>query len=186
MITYSELYEVLRKEKYSEQLQHLPSEFFSNVAEYLEDKKKMTQKESDSFSDAVVKIKKQYENAIAIIKELIMKREKKIVNLALVAAKTGVSKRDIENMLENEKELFETITKKIEETEKQFNDMIEHGENKKDLKNQLIRFTQDTSEITDLEGNRLGPFKESDVANLPSEISEVLIKAGQAVLIESE
>jgi len=186
MITYSELYEVLRKEKYSEQLQSLPKDFFSNVAEYLDEKKKMTQKESDIFSEAVMKIKKQYETAIAVIKELIMKREKKIINLAMVATKIGISKRDIENMLENERELFESVTKKIEETEKKFNAMMESGENKKDLKNRLIRFIQDTSEITDLEGKRLGPFREGDVANLPQEISEVLIKAGQAVKIETE
>ena len=185
MITYSEIYEVLRREKYSDQLQQLPKNFFSDVAEYLVDKKKLTEKESDTFSDAVIKMKKQYENAISIIKETIMRRERKIVNLALLAAKIGINKKDIEKMMEHEKELFEEITRKIEETERKFNSLMEQSE-KKDLKNQLLRFSQDTSEIVDLEGNKLGPFKKGDVVNLPREISEVLIKAEQAVAIESE
>jgi len=123
---------------------------------------------------------------LSIIKELIQKRERKIINLALLAAKTGISKRDIENMLDNEKELFEEITKKIEDTERKFNRMIEQGDDKKDLKNQLIRFSQDTSEIVDLEGKKLGPFKKGDMVNLSREISEVLIKAEQAIIVESE
>jgi len=185
MITYSEIYEVLRREKYSDQIQQLPKNFFSDVAEYLEDKKKLTENESDTFSEAVIKMKKQYENAISIIKELIMRREKKIVNFSLLAAKTGVNKKDIEKMLDHERELFEFVTAKIEENKKKFNDLMEKSE-KKDLKNQLIRFSQDTSEIVDLEGNKLGPFKKGEVVNLPKEISEVLIKAEQAIAVDIE
>ena len=186
MITYSEIYEVLRREKYSDQIQQLPKNFFSDVAEYLQDKKKLTEKESDAFSETVMKMKKQFENAISIIKELIMRRERKIINMALLAAKTGVNKKDIEKLLDHERDLFEFVTGKIEDTEKRFSSLIEQGGEKKDLKNQLIRFSHDTSEIVDLEGNKLGPFKKGDVVNLPKEISEVLIKAEQAISIETD
>jgi hypothetical protein len=37
-----------------------------------------------------------------------------------------------------------------------------------------------------LEGNKLGPFKKGDVVNLPREISEVLIKAEQAISIDTD
>jgi len=39
MITYNDLFEALRKERYSEELQALSKDFFEQVAEYFNDKK---------------------------------------------------------------------------------------------------------------------------------------------------
>ena len=78
MITYNELYDALRKERYSEQLQPIPKNFVKEVAAYLKDKKEIANKDSDEFSDAVTKTKKQFENSIAIFKELMLRRKKKI------------------------------------------------------------------------------------------------------------
>ena len=44
MITYSELYEALRKERYNEQLQVLSKNFINDVAEYFRDKKNFSEK----------------------------------------------------------------------------------------------------------------------------------------------
>ncbi len=52
MITYNDIYEAARKERYSEQLQSLGKNFVEEVAEYLKDKKEMASKEDDVFSDA--------------------------------------------------------------------------------------------------------------------------------------
>ena len=64
MITYNELYDALRKERYSEQLQPIPKRFINEVAAYLKDKKEIANKENDDFSDTILKTKKQYENSI--------------------------------------------------------------------------------------------------------------------------
>ena len=63
MITYAELYEFLRKEKYAEQLQPLPKNFFNEVAEYFRDKKKITEKNDDFFNEVISKTKKQLEKS---------------------------------------------------------------------------------------------------------------------------
>jgi len=187
MITYSEIYETLRKEKYNEQLQQLNKKFFEDVAEYLEDKKKAASKSDETFNEAIAKTKKQLENTVTIIKELITRRQKKIVNLALVTAKIGISKRDAESMLPHEHELFESIVKKLEESEKKVNELL-NGQKQvqKDLKNTLIRFTQATAQFLDEDNNTLGPFREGDIANLPTEVAEILIKSGSATKIEQE
>ena len=99
MITYNDIYEAARKERYSEQLQSLPKSFISDVSEYLKDKRAFSSKEDDAFSDVIVKTKKQLENAITLFKELMRRRRKKILNLVSVAAETGISKQDFENML---------------------------------------------------------------------------------------
>ncbi len=53
MITYNDVYEAARKERYSEQLQNLSKKFIIDVADYLKEKKEMTSKEDDVFSDVV-------------------------------------------------------------------------------------------------------------------------------------
>lgn len=180
MITYSELHELLTKEKYNEQLQPLSKEFYKELSEYFQDKKKITEKESEEFSEVISKTKKQLSSAVIALKELMTNRQKKIIHLALIAAKTGISKRDAENMLESEQQLFETIVKQLEAEEIQVNNIINCQNENKDLKNQLLRFKKDTAEFLDANENKLGPFKEGDIANLPKEITAILIKGGQA------
>ena len=186
MITYSELYEILRKEKYNEQLQVLPKNFFKEIAEYFSDKKKITEKSDEVFSDAIIKTKKQFENAISVLKEIITRRQKKTINMALIAAKSGISKRDIENMSEGERQLFELVIKELDAEEKKIVELVSGNYGEKDLKNQFVRFKQDTSEFLDMNENKLGPFKAGDLANIPKEIASILINSGNAEKADEE
>ncbi len=176
MITYNELYDALRKERYSEQLQAIPKNFIKEVAAYLKDKKEIANKRDDDFSDTIIKTKKQLENSVAIFRELILRRKKKILELAFVAAETGISKRDFENMLLVEKEAFDGIMKSLEKSDKKINEMLKGmDEDEGKGKNKMIVFVEDVEEFLDLEGNKMGPFKKGDVANIPAEISGILI-----------
>ena len=184
MITYNDLCELLRKERYSEQLQPLGKDFLRDLIDYFKEKKEIASKESDIFSDAIIKTKKQFENAVSIFRELIMRRKKKLLNLAFVGAETGISKRDSENMLEFEKELFEKIMKGLEDADKALNEKMNGKQDEQGRKNVLVAFVQDVSEFLDLEGNSLGPFKKGDLANLQKEIANILIGDKKADLIE--
>jgi len=186
MLTYSDLYELLRKEKYNEQLQPLPKNFIKELAEYFDDKKKIAERKDENFSDTIIKTRKQLDNAITIFKELITRRQKKIINLALIAAKTGINKRDAENMAEAEQKLFEIVVNEIERNEKAIGNVINGLDEEKNLKNQLVRFKQDTPEFLDVDEQVLGPFKTGETANLPKKIADVLVKNGQAELLEDE
>ena len=173
MITYNELYDVLRKERYSEQLQPIPKNFIKEVSAYLKDKKEIANKKNDDFSETILKTKKQFENSIAIFKELILRRKKKILDLAFIASETGISKRDFENMLMIEKECFDGIMKSLENEDKKIDEVLKGSDNKK--KNKMIVFIDDTDEFLDLEGNALGPFKKGDILNISEEIANILI-----------
>jgi len=59
MITYNDIYEALRKEKYSEQLQPLSKKFISEISSYISEKKKLSSKEGEFFSEETLKIRKQ-------------------------------------------------------------------------------------------------------------------------------
>tara|TARA_Y100000310_G_scaffold342732_1_gene447135 strand:+ start:3108 stop:3668 length:561 start_codon:yes stop_codon:yes gene_type:complete len=186
MITYNELYDALRKERYSEQLQPIPKLFIKEVSAYLKDKKEIANKEDDTFSDTILKTKKQFENSIAIFKELILRRKKKILELAFIAAETGISKRDFENMLLIEKEAFDNIMKALEKKDKKIEEILKGKEDFSKPQNKMIVFIEDTEALLDLEGNEIGPFKRGDIANLADEVATILIGDKKAESVDEE
>jgi len=183
MITYNELYEALRKERYSEQLQPLPKSFIKEVFEYLKDKRNIANKETDLFSDAVIKTKKQFENAHSVFRELMLRRKKKLLELAFIAAQTGISKRDFDNMLSFEKGVFDKIMHALEQGDKEVGEELK-GRKGEVSKNKLIVFIKDTDEFLDLKGSKLGPFKKGEIINIPQEIANILIVDGRAEAVE--
>ena len=183
MIVYNDIYEAARKERYSEQLQKLPKKFLEEVSSYLKEKKEIASKEDDAFSDVIVKTKKQLENAITLFKELILRRRKKILNLVLIAAETGISKKDFDNMLTFEKELFEDLMKCIDESDKKLNKSLNKIK-EEEQKNELITFITDVEEFVGLTGEKMGPYEKGQIANIPKEIAKILIDDGKVEVIE--
>lgn len=183
MITYSELYEALRKERYNEQLQILPKQFIFDVSEYFKDKKNFSEKEEELFSDLANKNKKKLENAISIFKELMLRRRKKILNLAFVASETGISKKDFENMIDFERELFEEAVKSLEKSDKSLNELM-NGKKEVQSKHLLVRFLEPVTPFLDLEGQEIGPFEKGEVANIDREIAGILTSDKKVEIID--
>lgn len=187
MVSYQEIYDLLRKEKYSEQLQQLPDNFLKEISIYLNEKKSIVDKDQGGlFSDTQKITRKQFENAVSLVNELLAVREKKVLNLSFTAAQTGVSKRDTETLLKHEKELFENVVRKLEENKVAVTGILEGVEQEKDLKNVLVRFKQSVPKFLDLEGKEIGPFNSGDVANIPKEITQILLEEGKVSKIGEE
>jgi DNA replication initiation complex subunit (GINS family) len=187
MITYDDLYEAFRKEKYSDQLQVLPKKFLEDVAAYLKEKKEFVSKEDDLFSDMSMKNKKMLENAIASFRGLIRLRKKKILALAFVASEVGISKKDFENLMAFERELFEESVKSLEKAEKNLGDLMSGVSSEGDSKkHQLVRFLEDVPEFLNMEGESAGPFEKGEVANLEKEIVNILEKDKRVEILEEE
>jgi len=184
MLTYNDIYELLRKEKFSETLQQLPKNFLIDVAEYLNEKKEQSAMGSDLFTDSVAKTKKQLENSIAIFKEMMLRRKKKLLNLVFVAAETGIMKRDYENMLGLERELFEKMVKSFEESEKELSNVFLQKKIDEKKKNRMIIFNQDVEQFVDLLGNTAGPFASGELANIENEVAEILVSGGKASFVD--
>jgi DNA replication initiation complex subunit (GINS family) len=188
MITYQEIYDILRKEKYNEALQELPENFLKELSEYISDKKQIVDKDTGSlFSDTLKITRKQLDNTISLIKEIFSIRNKKVLNLAYTAAMTGVSKRDTENLLEYEKKLFESSLAQLEENQKQLLISLEgHGEKTKELTNLFIRFKEQVPAFLLPDGSEIGPFKIGDVANLQKDVAQILITDSKAIEIDAD
>lgn len=184
MITYNDIYEAARRERYSEQLQKVSNKFIVELANYLKEKKEIASKEDDAFSDVIIKTKKQLENAITLFKELMLRRRKKILNLVLIAAETGISKQDFDNMLSFEKSLFEDLMKCIDTSDKKLNETLNGKEETK--KNELVIFNENVEEFIGLDGEKMGPYDKGQIANLSREITKILIEDGKAELVVEE
>lgn len=183
MITYNDLYEAARKERYSDQLQQLSKNFILDIAEYLREKKELVSKDDDIFSDMIAKTKKQLENATTLFKELMTRRRKKILDLVLIASETGISKQDFDNMFSFEKLLFEEIMKNIERSDKTLGEFL-MGKKEEASKNELVVFKVDVGEFMGLDGGKIGPFGKGEIANIPKEVAKILVEDGNVEILE--
>lgn len=183
MISYNEIYEAARKERYSEQLQPIQKNFVAEFSKYIKEKKELVSAEGE-FSDNVLKVKKQLENAMTLFKELIIRRRKKILNLVLIASETGISKQDFENMLTIEKDLFEDLMRITENSDKKLNTLLSSGEDEQEQKNKMVVFLNNVEEFLGMDGNLLGPFEKGQIANLPKEIVKILIDGKKVEVVE--
>jgi len=190
MITYNDIYEASRKERYSEQLQPIPKNFIKEVAEYLKEKKEAALKDgtgfgsNGDFSDAGVKSKKQLENAVTLFRELIIRRRKKILGLVLIASETGISKQDFENMFQVEKELFEEIMKCVEDADGKISEFLNGNGKEKTSENNMVLFLDNVEEFLDLQGEKMGPYDKGQIANIPKDIANILVDGKKAEIIE--
>jgi len=189
MLDYNELYELLRKEKYSELLQILPKNFVEEFCDFLNKQRKEMNSEDGGILDGdVLQGKKQLENAIAIFKELILRRKKKILNLVFVASETGIMKKDYENMLGFEKDIFDKFVSAFEEGDKELNYLLngKNGKNKKGDDNKMIIFNENVEEFVDMNGDSIGPFKSGTLVNLDKDIADILVSDGKATMVDEE
>ena len=194
IITYESIYEILRKEKYNKELQELDPNFFKDVITYLKEKKKIlkSQEENQSIfaSQEIKKTKIQLENIKKILNEIYDKRESKIIGLAVLTSKTK-DEQDISFLLPEEKKFFDSVLKILGRYREDLLNSLLKGklpslEKPKELKsnkeeeNQLVRFSQAIPKFVGQDLNIYGPFEKQDIANLPKDIADLLIKKKKA------
>ena len=201
-ITYETLFELLKREKDTADLQKLEPGFFDNFVEYLNEKKDMLNKDDTLFSyDEKKKVEKQIDNARRLIKEIYERREKKILNIALIKSRTKSHVLDTSSLLDNEKKFLGEIESilnayrqniiykvmegnsisQIKHQEKEAKEEIDAANNVEEetKTTKLVRFLYSVPKFVGTELEEYGPFAEEDIANLPSEIAELLIGKGK-------
>ncbi len=209
VITYETLFELLKRERERPDLQRMEPAFFSDTISYIRDKKRILEAKSDSVfaSDEKKKTERQLENIYKILKELYERREKKIIALALDRSRTKSNLIDTGALLKEEKVFFDALAGMLDtyrdaillavlnekmpfmqalesvkpKPAEMFHDAIEL---KKPTK--VVRFSAPVPKFVGPELEEYGPYKEEDIANLPSEIADVLISRGKVEEIVEE
>ena len=179
MLKYEELYEILRKEKMNDSLQKIPLDFVKSFSELIYENKKTITSNGDFFSEEIVRDKKQYENSMVLFKELILRRKKKILNLVFLANETSVLKKDFENMLPFEKDLFDSLLSSVEQTDKLISMLLINEASGKNEISLLIM--EDIESFVNMDGESVGPFKKGQSVLLDKIVADILIGGQKAV-----
>lgn len=112
VITYEQLYNLVRNEKINEELQKINPDTYSQIVYYLKTKIVI-------YKDAQInklvpheieKIKSQINSARKLIKDFYERRERKIMALAINKSRTKFEKIDDSGLLQFEKEIFKKAT----------------------------------------------------------------------------
>ncbi|MEK6861366.1 MAG: hypothetical protein AABY07_05325 [Nanoarchaeota archaeon] len=203
IITSEVLYDILRKEKVSAELQQLDKNFYKNIIKYLQDKTNLieTQKDNVMFAKEITKINKEVEAVKRMLKELYERRENKIIQNALFLSKSR-SKDETLPLLPEERKFFKSVLETVELYRKSVLDNLISArlplieEPPKDIKtvespkqleeNLLVRLIHPVPKFVGTDFNIYGPFEQEDVSLLPKQIAELLINKNRAEEIKNE
>ncbi|MCS7115608.1 MAG: hypothetical protein RMJ15_06190 [Nitrososphaerota archaeon] len=176
---YEELYNVWKKEVASRELDELPRDFVSRIAEYL---KKLAEEHRmlDKKTAKAHLLKIEEQNVKRMLSDLARIRYRKLVakaadDIKLLASLTEVKEEDFLKLLS----LTESYQSFVKSTFKEpaANSKVSH-------KMVVLRFLGEIPEIVGLDMKIYGPYKPQDVASIPVENAKILIKQGLAEKVE--
>ncbi len=193
-VTYDSIFEILMREKGREDLQKLSPSFLADLVNYIAEKKKAASSEAtDSFSlEEKERAAKQLQNISRMLVELYERREKKILNMSIIRSRTGADIIDTSSLLAEENMLFDAVVAQLDYYRNnillkvlnaQPTTAAEKAEEKAAWQKgdtKLVRFLHSVPKFVGRELEVYGPFVEEDMANLPSEIADILVSKGRA------
>lgn len=168
-ITFELIRKIQREEQRSPKLTKLPTGFYENIRTYLENKRKI--------SESNRKVALEVKNIEHLAEDVFNRRERKVFNLALIAARTGIPP---ENLTEEEKDFFGKVTNILKSRRA---DVLEKLLEKEDVKKELatlIIFNEGVPEFLGSDMKSYGPFKRGDIAKLPEDNMRVMVERGVA------
>ena len=147
MFSYEDIYELLRAEKLSTDLQPLRTEDLKKISEYLKMKENLLLSQDESVSllstQKRVKIQLELDNTRRTLRDLYEKRERKVLTRSIVTVRSGVGLKDTTNMLKHEQELYEHIITILSSSKDTFFEYIlSLGREGKDPMNELHKLKE--------------------------------------------
>ena len=184
---YNRLYDAWRKERLeSKELQPLDPSFFSDLSQYI---KKMHE-ELRMLDEKTLKyrlLNMELEKARQLASSVMDARFKKLMAMLL-----GNHSMEQEHFTDEEAELFRRVLQVVEQHEN-FKKRVVEGRSidltirpAQETGKILVRLTASVPKIVGVDMRVYGPFDPEDVATLPRENAEALIRQKAAVKIEAE
>lgn len=204
-ITYETLFDFLRNEKKPE-LQQLPPTFYADLVAYLKEKgRELATRPQSADPDDERRFSKQLQSIHRLVRDLYEMRERKIVDLAIIAARGSTS--GTAALLPPEKELFDSMLSLLKGSRSSVLARLMASELPKGLSEAatqqapaaneaktamqpapatqasaatLVRFLAHVPKFVGTELEVYGPFEPGDMASLPREIADILIAKKRA------
>jgi len=179
---YNELYEIWKREQESDEVERLPSDFYSKIVDYL----RKLKEESRMLDKRTIKarlLKKEMHNIKHMIHDLIRTRYRKIMR------KTVKGEKVQSDVLAVEEEKIYAGVLPFAEAYRDFAKSVLSGyapkiNIEKERKKTVLRFLKVVPAVIGADMKPYGPFNVEDVASLPIENAKILIKEGLAEKVE--
>lgn len=170
MLTYETIREYVTREKQSQKLIELPDSFFQEARAYLENKEKVSSGKEDVW---------ELENSRRMLQDLLDSRENKLVKLALIFVRAGVTPGKV---MPEEKDFFDTLVKSIKSFQESRTDAIEGAREPM----ATMAVVEDIPKLIGVNMKEYGPFRKGEIARLPKENADLLVSKGLAKQVEGK
>ena len=170
-ITFEFIRKVQRDEHREERLSQIPGDFYEKARLYLEQKKKLVDKQRDRNANIEVR------NVEGLLEDIYNRRETKLLNYAILTIRTGLPPQ---NLIDEEKPLFETLVDTLSKQRERVLNMI-FKKSKEKVELETVKFLENIEEFIGIDLKKYGPFKEGDVSKIPKDNAELLEKMKKAV-----
>lgn len=179
---YGRLYEAWEREVKNQELQRLPPDFYVMVADYL----RKLREEERMLDKKTVKaglLRRELTNVKHMVNEIILARYRKMIKLLARGEKIP------QDVLTTEEANIYGGAMPFADTVQNFIKSVLHGflprtEGEIARKRVVLRFLADVPAIIGADLKAYGPFEAEDVASLPVENANVLVKQGLAEKVE--
>jgi len=176
--TYDDLEQAWKKELHNSELQPLRQGFFKDLSAYVK-RLREAQRNVDAKSLKAIIIEDEMLRLEHLLAQLLDRRLDKL------RSQTGLLQSN--NLESSEKHAYQAFSGGFREYEKMKQDIVQGREPSisklKEKELVLIRFVRDVPSIIGVDLKAHGPFHKEDVANLPHENAESLIRQGAAIEI---
>jgi DNA replication initiation complex subunit (GINS family) len=162
-ITFDLIRKIQREEQRSPKLSKLPAVFYKSVRSYLDRKRNVSNR----------KTALEVKNVERLVEDIFNRRERKIFNLALIAARTNIPP---ENLTDEEREFFDQIVYVVKQRRGTLLGPLLLREPAEQT--DLVMFKDDVQAFVGADMKNYGPFNKGDIAKLPDENKKVLLKRG--------
>jgi len=179
-LTYKNLRDFAREEKAQPGLGKLPGDFYPSVQSFL------SSKFSDMEASRSVLQMREFENAAATIRELVLIRQQKLLFRAI---RSGGQEAKVEEMTREEYDVYDRFRGIVQEENEKLDSMLSRFESRKKSAaepeaaiapekpgTKRVRFTKEVQEYVGMNRERFGPFKAGQESDLPSQEAELLLR----------
>ncbi len=183
-----EVAEILRRELSSKTaLSKIDEDFIEGIKKYIDEIEEKIKKAEEIKNPLIEKeidrMKAELDNIKRMVEKIVKERCRKIVFLALAYSESDPSLAPVENLLPEERQLFEELATKIYNTRKILLEKM-LGEEKSIKKDRvLVRVLENIEEFIWEDGSVYGPFSKEDIVKLPEGVARMLKERGKVEVI---
>jgi DNA replication initiation complex subunit (GINS family) len=178
--TYDDLEQAWKRELHNSELQPLRQGFFKDLSAYAR-RLREAQRNVDAKSLKASIIEEEMLRLENLLAQLLDRRLDKLRSQTRVVQSS--------NLESTEKHAYQVFSETFREYEKMKQDILQGREpstsKSKEKELVLIRFVREVPSIIGVDLKAHGPFRKEDVANLPNENAESLIRQGAAIEIRT-